>query len=360
MTTKLIVFTVFAFLQLTFCTENHHRNSHKNKHRQNQGVQIQPNVAHIQNNFEHNIKPFIERPFLPQEVENLSNLHQRKRFFDDVMSNAEIIGERDPTGIQEKPSLYSTVIESHNTSILHPQPQSMHIPTSKKAAFAFSSEGQTSSPDNKNLPTSRSMNIPVHMSETPIRNDPVLAGYETPQFEHKKMKNVSSNSDSTNINFVVKKEEKEKKESEVKTQEKMKEVDETVHDDINHFVKQFENKADKLDKIQILLQGKERLTKQADEFRLKAETDIDLLITGKKLALKLNNLLNRYIKKMSEDQHKGIRLSDEISLKNLLRDKLHREMQGLRVSNDEYKELEQLNTSDVQKIYDSVHAKLGN
>lgn len=201
---------------------------------------------------------------------------------------------------------------------------------------------------NKNLPTSKSMNIPVMISEHPIRNDPTLSGYETPQFQHKGKPSQNGNEAT---NFVEKEQKKEGK---------VKEMDEVVHDDINQFVRQFGNTKGIDDKVKVLAEGSKRLHAEAEEFRVKAMSDLDELIEGKKVALRLNNLMNRYIAKMTEDSHGSqIRLADQITLKNLLRDKLHREMQGFRVSSEEFKELEQVNPMDIRNIYSALEKKLG-
>jgi len=62
------------------------------KDRVYQDVEIKPRVAHIQNNFEHVVKPLVERPFLPEEVDKLSDLKKKKVFYDEQMNTATIVG----------------------------------------------------------------------------------------------------------------------------------------------------------------------------------------------------------------------------------------------------------------------------
>ena len=52
-----------------------------------------PRVAHIQNNFEKLVRPLVEKPFLPEEVDKLASLKQKKIFYDDVMATAKIVGD---------------------------------------------------------------------------------------------------------------------------------------------------------------------------------------------------------------------------------------------------------------------------
>jgi hypothetical protein len=66
--------------------------SYSERERVYQDVEIKPRVAHIQNNFEHVVKPLVERPFLPEEVEKLSDLKKRKVFYDEQMNTATIVG----------------------------------------------------------------------------------------------------------------------------------------------------------------------------------------------------------------------------------------------------------------------------
>jgi len=66
--------------------------SYSERDRVYQDVEIKPRVAHIQNNFEHVVKPLVERPFLPEEVEKLSDLKKKKVFYDEQMNTATIVG----------------------------------------------------------------------------------------------------------------------------------------------------------------------------------------------------------------------------------------------------------------------------
>lgn len=53
----------------------------------------EPRVAHIQDNFTKLVKPLVDRPFLPEEVDKLASLKKRKIFHDNSMATAEIIGQ---------------------------------------------------------------------------------------------------------------------------------------------------------------------------------------------------------------------------------------------------------------------------
>ena len=73
----------------------------------------------------------------------------------------------------------------------------------------------------------------------------------------------------------------------------------------------------------------------------------------------MRNLIANYEGKMQKDQLSKLKLADEVTIKNLLRNKLQRELQGFRTSPAEYKELEIVNPSDITKIIHDIKLKLG-
>jgi len=76
--------------------------------------------------------------------------------------------------------------------------------------------------------------------------------------------------------------------------------------------------------------------------------------------VKLNNLVKKYDDKMMKDlKDRSLKLADVITIKDLLRDKIHKEMQGIRVSTEEYKELDQVNPADIAEISKKITEKFG-
>ena len=63
--------------------------------------------------------------------------------------------------------------------------------------------------------------------------------------------------------------------------------------------------------------------------------------------------------RMRKDQLSKLKLADEVTIKNLLRDKLQREMQGFRTSPGEFKELEMVNPADITRIIHNIKLKIG-
>jgi hypothetical protein len=105
-------------------------------------------------------------------------------------------------------------------------------------------------------------------------------------------------------------------------------------------------------------EGKERLEKEAKELKEEAQKEVMDLLEAKNVALIMQNLLYQYESKLKLDQLSQLKLADEVTLKNLLKEKLHREIQGFRTSADEYKELEKVNPNDIAQIITQIKQKL--
>jgi len=326
--------------------------SYSERERVYQDVEIKPRVAHIQNNFEHVVKPLVERPFLPEEVEKLSDLKKRKVFYDEQMNTATIVGSPNaPAGRVENPSIYTSVFENHKTSVIHPVKQHVAIPLpNRNVAFNFSSEpGNNKESDQLfNDQISKSMNVGITNGN--LGSDPTLKNYESPSIEKHAR---SDNSDETS--FLAKKEKK------LETKSFMDQTpSEAIENDIATFTKQFENTGDKNSRVKQLLVAKARLIKEAKELKEAVRDNLADLLQSKKLAIRLNNLVRKYEKKIVEDEKAdSMKLADEITVKEMLKDKLHRELQGLRVSNSEYQELNEANPEDIDKIRKQILETIG-
>jgi len=133
-----------------------------------------------------------------------------------------------------------------------------------------------------------------------------------------------------------------------------------VEQDMKTFLNQFENTKDKTDKIKLLLDGKARLFKESQELKDIISNEISELLEAKKLAIRINNLVQKYEQKMIADQEaRSLKLADEITLKDMLKDKIHRELQGMRVSPGDYKELDQVNPEDLDDIHRQIVGRIG-
>lgn len=106
--------------------------------------------------------------------------------------------------------------------------------------------------------------------------------------------------------------------------------------------------------------GKKRLHQETEKLSIIVQDELKNLLFAKEVALKLHALLSKYENKTKKDNLSEMKIADEVTIKNLLRAKLQREMQGFRTSPGEYKELEQVNPQDLQRIIHEIKNKIGN
>lgn len=74
--------------------------------------------------------------------------------------------------------------------------------------------------------------------------------------------------------------------------------------------------------------------------------------------MKLANLNNYYTTKIRRDHLSEMKLSDVITIKNILRNKLHNEIQGFRSNPSQYSELDMVNPSDIEIIMKNIKLEL--
>lgn len=75
--------------------------------------------------------------------------------------------------------------------------------------------------------------------------------------------------------------------------------------------------------------------------------------------MRLTHLNNYYTTQIKRDQLSSLKLSDVITIKNLLRTKILKEMQGLRTSPSDFAELENVDPADIQIIMKDIKLQLG-
>lgn len=76
--------------------------------------------------------------------------------------------------------------------------------------------------------------------------------------------------------------------------------------------------------------------------------------------MKLTNLNNYYTTKIKRDQLSSLKLSDVITVKNLLRNKILKEIQGIRTASSDYAELDKVNPGDIADIMKKIRQELKN
>lgn len=274
------------------------------------------------------------------------------------MNVAQIVGDDDlpkksievSLNLTQKPTLYSTVISSKKTTVIHPSPTPKNVRLPKEALYTFSSEGSQTT-GNELLQKVANASVPVNLGS--IKNDnPTMKGYETPSYDKPSKSQESKSSSESTESFFQKKEV-------VKSKFDMT-PEEVIKGDITTFLDQFKNTRDVSDKVNVMVEGKNRLLNEINEIKETLLKDIDDLMGSKKLAIRLNNLVHKYEKRAQDaEQAKLLRLADEITVKDLIKEKIHREIQGLRSSPTQFQELEMVNKDDISRVTKEVLNKLG-
>lgn len=74
--------------------------------------------------------------------------------------------------------------------------------------------------------------------------------------------------------------------------------------------------------------------------------------------MKLTNLNNYYTTQIKRTKLSGLKLSEVISVKKLLMDKILKEIQGFRTASADYAELDKVSRKDVEKIIRDIKFEL--
>jgi len=255
------------------------------------------------------------------------------------MTNAILVGPKESSKGQEKPTMYSTVINRHPTVIRHQIPQPTNVGVNAVASSAFAVDPAQTLADHKLQ--NGAYSIPVQISSGAIK-DPTLSGYETPNFIHKGEKKIQETSEETMNNI-----------------DPAKFLKSNMEKDIGNFLAQFDNAKDKSERTKSLIEGKKQLQNQMSEISKNIQKEIRELLHAKEVALKLSNLNNYYTTKIRRDQLSALKLSDVITIKNVLRNKIHKEIQGFRTAPSQYNELDNVNPSDIAIIMKNIKLALG-
>jgi hypothetical protein len=234
--------------------------------------------------------------------------------------------------------------DKHPTSVIHPVPTPQVEKITRHEQFAFNSDGVASQSNEDIYSSKTKMEIPVTFGRQSTK-DATLSSYESPELKNEK---------EADTNFIEKANIKEE------TKSKFEESpEEAIKSDITAFVRQFENTKDKKEKLNIITEGRKRILLEAKDLKETIVNDIAELLESKKLAIRLNNVIQTYEKKLIDDQEsKRLKLGDEISVKAALKARLQKEIEGIRVSSDEYKELDMVNPEDIRRLTAEIVAKL--
>jgi len=335
--TKARIFALAVFLIICGInsTENHNRN--------HQEFKIRPNLNDINGHFQKVVKPFIETPFLPTEVDSLEE-KKRPNYSQLSMTNAQLVGKiPDHKGKKEieRPIMYSTIFAAHPTVIKHPTPQPRGLGVNNDTAKAFALSDEASRLAEK---------MPKGSYSTPVRLESDANGGEnSPTFVQSKeriLKEQKENKNHENTTF--------------KEPNQQKFLKDSFNKDVNLFMDNLENKKDKAERISTMIKGKKRLDADMDNIRKTIEGTMKELLFAKEVALKLTNLNNYYTTQIKRSKLGGLKLSEVITLKQLLRQKIAKEIQGIRTASADYADLDKINPTDIADAMKNIHLELLN
>jgi len=243
------------------------------------------------------------------------------------METAKIIGYQQlpkdkDSSKEENPHIYSEVL-SHVTSILRPNVQET---TTIKSMNNDKKDEVTSNEQIDDILSSKYEKPRIVRKET------------EPSFLEK-----SLNKNNKNKDFVIAE----------------RTPDQEIQDDLSYFTSILSNAKTPTDKLKFVMNGRERLIREYYQLRDEIEKDLIQLIESKKAAIKVNKIIKSYEKYLiTAQEEKRLRLGDEIGVKQLLKEKLKKEVQGIRSSPYQFKLLEEIEPSQIENVTKQVFQKL--
>ncbi len=238
------------------------------------------------------------------------------------METAKIVGyQQISKEKEENPHIYSEVL-SHVTSILRPNVQDNTIVKTMKD-------------EQKQEVSSNEL------------NEILSSKYEKPRIVRKETEpsflEKSLNKSNKNKDFVI---------AERTTEQE-------IQDDLSYFTSILSNAKTPTDKLKFVMNGRERLIREYYQLRDEIEKDLIQLVESKKAAIKVNKIIKSYEKYLiTAQEDKRLRLGDEIGVKQILKEKLKKEVQGIRSSAYQYKLLEEIEPSQIENVTKQVFLKL--
>lgn len=241
------------------------------------------------------------------------------------METAKIVGyqqvsKESKDNKEENPHIYSEVL-THVTSILRPNVQ-------------------------ENTVVKKLQNENKEVSPNEL-NEILSSKYEKPRIVRKETEpsflEKSLNKNNKNKDFVI---------AERSPQQE-------IQDDLSYFTSILSNAKTPTDKLKFVMNGRERLIREYYQLRDEIEKDLILLIEAKKAAIEVNKIIKSYEKYLiTAQEEKRLRLGDEIGVKQLLKEKLKKEVQGIRPSIYQFKLLEEIEPSQLDNVRKQVFQKL--
>jgi hypothetical protein len=294
---------------------------------------IRPNLGDIMKNLEH---PYYEKEYRPTEVQSLASILPKPSNIYE-MTNAEILGDKKRgTDLDQKPTLYSTVVTSHATSVIHPS-----IPIGLKNIITDSAVADQFAA--KRLAPGQ-MELPTKLVELDYFNDRNFRNLEKPVFLHTGQKSTTDSESLSPLlgvklgNTVVKAAVNDAK----KIKERLKNL----------------RAAERTKKLKALQNARSQIVKESKHIKKELLAETNSLLAAKSASLSLSAILKRYQKRLEGDKLAKLKLTDRVEVKNQLKDKLIKEIEGFRTSPAAYKELLKVERGSIDNIVKQIKSKL--
>jgi len=105
--------------------------------------------------------------------------------------------------------------------------------------------------------------------------------------------------------------------------------------------------------------GKKKLEAELEALKSNLQKEIDKILEAKEVSVLLNNLLFKYENEINKQKDAKFKIADEVTLKNMLKEKLYKEIQGFRTSPSQYEELNKVKPEDINNVISQIKNKLG-
>jgi len=319
------------------------------KIKENLNPKIRPNLMDMNEEMRKIVHPFYERPYVPQEVDKLAEqTHNIRRSLTKHLTKVQYVGTVDnKKGLNEKPTMWSTVITNRPTSISYPVPKlNTSIISPEGNAFLDASElsGESTSNDE---PLAHKLegkySIPVVIKQNTLSDPMEGRNYENPLFIHKSEK--------------IKEEGIDHRVHERRPLNQQ--MNSQIHEELEIVRNRLRTARSDDDKINALLEGEKRLNAQIGEIKKRIHHAVGGIVQAKNTGILMDNILNHYDKYISSREFEKLKLVDLVEVKNQLKVKLMRELQGLRSSTNEFKVLRKVNQEDIQHVIEEIKGELG-
>lgn len=105
---------------------------------------------------------------------------------------------------------------------------------------------------------------------------------------------------------------------------------------------------------------KNKLKDESKQIGARISKEVNNLVRAKKVGLKLEEILENFTEKIKKVQIKKAKTADKSKIKKQLKEKLLRDLQGLRTFKNQFNLLSKVDQRDLAKITKQIRTKLGN